>query len=162
MLIRNALFLLAIAGCAPAFAFDDANDSLVDKADRNNFEDFHKDSAQSMWGKDKKKDDKTVTTYQESTPADKKPANDNMMTDTAPGARTTARQTFDKGTELKVREAYKLSSDPSLKNIPTLYEAIESLHRQLNSYCPNGWKKVEEWDLPQANYFYIHYRAICK
>jgi len=142
-------------------AFDDEHDnSTVDKADRFDFQDFHKDSAVTLWGKDKdkKEDSKAINTY------DEKPAQ--LKTETVdPAPVTTSTKTdqkkFDKGQELNVRSSYKLSVDPSLATIPTLFEAIQSLHQQLNGYCPNGWKKEEEWHLPEQNYFYIHYRAKC-
>lgn len=114
-------------------AFDSARDSTVDKADRFEFEDFHKDNAVTLWGKDKDKQE------------DAKKAQGKL----------------DKDQELNVRSPYKLSADPALAAIPTLSEAILDLHEQLNGFCPTGWKKEEEWHLPEANYFYIHYRAKC-
>jgi hypothetical protein len=118
-------------GITSSYAFDDARDSTVDKADHFDFEEFHKDSAVTVWDKNKDKDKKEE------------------------------QKTIDKDQELKVRSAYKLSADPTLAAIPTLFDAIQDLHKQLNSLCPKGWEKKDEWHLPEANYFYIHYRAKC-
>ena len=165
--MKHKLFAIFFLGACssftalPGMAFDDEHDNAtVDKADRFDFQDFHKDSAVSVWGKDKnkKEDSKAINTYDEP-PAPPKPEASNA----APAANPAkpAQQTFDTGQELNVRSAYKLSVDPSFAAIPTLFEAMQSLHQQLNRYCPNGWKKEEEWDLPEAGYFYIHYRAKC-
>jgi hypothetical protein len=164
-------FLTAVFLFPSAQAFDDANDSTVDKADRFDFQNFHKDSAVSIWNKDKdKKDDsKAITTYDDKS----KPQSGQIVTEIVspqpaaakpqqlPAAAQAVSKSYDPGQELKVRSAYKLSVDPSLGAIPTLFEAIQNLHQQLNGFCPRGWKKEEEWHAPEANYFYIYYRAVC-
>jgi len=179
-LLQQFFFIVSLLSAhSLTYAFDSANDSTVDKADRFEFEDFHKDSAVTLWGKDKdkKEETKAITTYKETTSEEPKaqkpegtleteavPAKNNpafVSATEAAKTQTNNTQKYDKGQELKVRSAYKLSVDPSLNAIPTLFEAVQNLHQQLNGYCPDGWKKEEEWHKPEANYFYIHYRAIC-
>lgn len=126
------------------YAFDDANDSTVDKADRFEFEEFHKDKAITLWDdtQDKNKgDDKNI--------------------DAKDTAKAEKPKDLDKGQELQLRSAYKLSVDPALATVPTLFEAIQDLHKQLSNVCKAGWEKKAEWHKPEANYFYIHYRAKC-
>ncbi len=131
-LLQHIFFTISLLSIpALTYAFDDANDRTVDKADHFEFEEFHKDSAVTLWSKDKDEDKKEE------------------------------QKKVDKGQELKVRSAYKLSVDPSLSAIPTLFEAIQDLHKQLNSYCPKGWEKEKEWHQPEQNYFYVYYRASC-
>jgi hypothetical protein len=172
LLLLSALVSLAFFLPA-AQAFDDANDSTVDKADRFDFPNFHKDSAVSIWNKDKDKpdDSKAITTYDDKTKTQggqietevvsPQPAAAKPQLQQKPVSTQTGSKSYDQGQELKVRSAYKLSVDPSLAAIPTLFEAIQNLHQQLNGFCPRGWKKEEEWHAPEANYFYIYYRAVC-
>ena len=163
--MRHRVWSILLAGMImPAFSFaiDIGNESMADKADRFDFEEFHKEKGIVLW---EEKKDKNTTTYEESGKQDKPaPA-------TAPGTMATTavaeenpaltQKTFEKGDELKVREAYKLGNDPALRKVQNLYEATEALHKQLNSYCPNGWAKDSEWHKPEQNYFFIHYSAIC-
>jgi len=131
-ILQHFFFIVSLLSAhSLTYAFDSAKDSTVDKADRFEFEDFHKDNAMTLWGKDKNKKEEQD------------------------------QKSLDKDQELNVRSSYKLSAEPSLSSMPTLFEAMQNLHQQLNISCPKGWKKEEEWHLPEANYFYIHYRAKC-
>lgn len=132
-----------------AYAIDLGNESTADKADHFDFEEFHEEKGITIW---EGKKEKTATTYEESNTGGK-PA--------ASAAAPTGQKSFEKGQELKVREAYKLGSDPALRNIQSLYDATEALHKQLHGLCPNGWAKDSEWHKPEQNYFYIHYSALC-
>ena len=146
-----------------AFAIDNGNNSMVDKADSYDLQNFHKDDSEATWKSDKK--DKPVATYEEKSPAST-PALTATNTEATPDAVKTveannSQQVYESGQSLKVRETYKFSNDPALKNIPTLFEAIENLEKQLNGYCPNGWVKVKEWRKPEAEHFYLYYQASC-
>jgi len=146
-------------------ALDIGNETTADKADRFDFEEFHKEKGIVIW-EDKK--EKETTTYEESSKTEKSataatPAASTTVTAAPVASKNPAvtKNHFAKGDELKVREAYKLGNDPALRNVQSLYEATEALHKQLNGYCPNGWAKDSEWHKPEQNYFYIHYSAVC-
>ena len=165
--MRHKILSILLAGMImPAFSFaiDLGNESTADKADRFDFEDFHKEKGIVLW---EEKKDKNTTTYEESgkqdKPAPATASSTGTVATTAVAEKNHAltQKTFEKGDELKVREAYKLGNDPALRNVRSLYEATEALHKQLNAYCPNGWAKDSEWHKPELNYFYIHYSAIC-
>jgi len=149
----SIITLILLLGSFPAQAIDLGNESMADKADRFNFEEFHKEKGITIW---ENKKEKNTTTYEESDKTAKAaPA-------VAPASSTSVIQkSFQKGDELKVREAYKLGNDPALRNVQSLYDATEALHKQLNGYCPKGWAKDSEWHKPEQNYFYIHYSAVC-
>ena len=154
-----------VAGSA-ALAIDNGNNSMVDKADSYDLQGFHKDTSEATWKSDKK--DKPVATYREeegATPATGT-ANSETEHETSLDAVKTpqanrSQPAYEAGQSLKVRESYKLSNDPTLKNVPTLFEAIESLEKQLNGYCPDGWIKTKEWRKPEAEHLYIYYQASC-
>jgi hypothetical protein len=142
MLHRFFILMIAALLSVTAYALDTGNESMADKADRFKFEDFHKEKGITLW--EEKKDTKELS-------AD--------STATANAASGT--QAFEKGQTLKVREAYKLGNDPALRTLPGLFDAIEALHKQLNSKCPKGWIKEQEWHKPADNAFYIYYQATC-
>ena len=143
MLNRFFALMMTSAFSFTCYALDTGNESTADKADHFHFEEFHNQKGISLWN-DKK--DKT----EKSTPAA------NNATASVSGA-----DTFGEGQTLKVREAYKLGNDPALHSIPSLYDAMEALEKQLNTSCPNGWVKEKEWHKPEADHFYIYYQASC-
>lgn len=120
-----------------AHAIDLGNESMADKADRFDFEEFHKEKGIPLW-EDKK--EKVVT---------------EKMTEPAKAS------SFDKGQVLKVREPYKLGNDPALRSTQSLFEAMEALHKQLNGYCPRGWIKDREWYQPEEGHWYLYHEAVC-
>jgi len=148
--------LILLLGSFNAQAIDIGNESMADKADRFDFEEFHKEKGITIW-EDKK--EKTTTTYETTTYEENNKAAKPVPVASKNPAVT--QKSFQKGDELKVREAYKTGSDPALRNIQSLYDATESLHKQLNGYCPHGWAKDSEWHKPEQNYFFIHYSAVC-
>lgn len=158
--IALAVSLMATA----SQAIDLGNESMADKADRFDFEEFHKEKGITIW---QEKKEKNTTTYEEGSqqakpaPAAATVTNTVVTTPVASQKTTVTQKSFEKGDELKVREAYKLGNDPALRNIQSLFDATEALHQQLNGYCPNGWAKDSEWHKPEQNYFYIHYSAVC-
>jgi len=136
-------------------AIDLGNESMADKADRFDFEEFHKEKGIVIWeGK------KQETTLYEEKPATAKASAASTPVTASQTSATRDQRQFEKGQELKVREAYKLGNDPALRNIQSLYEATEALHRQLNGLCPNGRVRDKEWHKPEQNYFYLHYSAV--
>jgi len=156
---------LILLGTFNAQAIDLGNESMADKADRFDFEEFHKEKGITIW---EEKKEKTSVLYEENSnavkPAPATTSTSSTAVVTAPVASknpAVTQKSFQKGDELKVREAYKLGNDPALRNVQSLYDATEALHKQLNGYCPNGWAKDSEWHKPEQNYFYIHYSAIC-
>lgn len=146
--------LILLLGSFNAQAIELGNEGMADKADRFDFEEFHKEKGITIW-----EGNKQETTLYEEKPAAAKA--DTASTPVASKNPAVTQKSFQKGDELKVREAYKLGNDPALRNIQSLYDATEALHKQLNGYCPNGWAKDSEWHKPEQNYFYIHYGAIC-
>jgi len=156
--------LILLLGSFNAQAIDIGNETMADKADRFDFEEFHQEKGITIW---EEKKEKSTTTYEESSQPSKPAPAEATATNTVVTAPVTHKNTavvqtqFAKGDELKVREAYKLGNDPALRNIQSLFEATEALHQQLNGYCPNGWAKDSEWHKPEQNYFYIHYSAVC-
>lgn len=135
-----------------SYAIDIGNESTADKADRFDFESFHKEKGVTLW---EEKKEKTATIYEENIKSEKSV--------TAPAATKTVStaKKFEKGEVLNVREVYKLGNDPAQRAVQSLYEATEALHKQLNSHCPNGWAKEREWHKPEAASFYIYYQAAC-
>jgi hypothetical protein len=142
-------FISFLASCllsATCYAIDIGNESTADKADRFDFEEFHKDKGITLWEEKKAEEKKEKTGSEKTSTADKS---------------VNADKTFKKGETLKLREAYKLGSDPGQRTVQSLFDATEALHKQLNARCPNGWVKEQEWHKPEAGYFYIHYQASC-
>lgn len=147
MLHRFCLLLLTAVVAANTYAIDVGNESTADKADRFEFEEFHKEKGVVIWEEKKP---------QVATSADGKTADSKNSENKAP-----ENKIYEKGDTLKVREAYKLGSDPALRSTQSLYEATEALHKQLNGLCPSGWLKEREWHMPEAGHFYIYYKATC-
>ncbi len=166
-------------------AIDIGDDEMtVDRSDTNDFEEFHsKDDSKTTWsteGKTTYDEQAAQTATQTTTQSHSGPIieeeviggtsggyeGQSTTTAPAPAASTTAAATPGSedysGQQIGVREAYKLSMDPTLSNVPTLFEAIHSLHVQLSGYCPKGWKKKEEWHEPEDNYYYIYYKVNCE
>lgn len=151
---KQLLLIALISFAVSSFAIDLGDESMADKADRFDFEDFHKEKGVTIWEETK---EKNTTTYEE----DSKSTTAITAAPVASKNPAVIKKQFEKGDELKVREAYKLGNDPALRNLQSLYDATEALHKQLNGFCPNGWAKDSEWHKPEQGYFYIHYSAIC-
>jgi hypothetical protein len=149
----------ALAISSAVLAIDTGNGSMVDKADSYDLQSFHKDESEATWKSDKK--DKPVATYNEKSPATIPTTTNSEAPPDVVKTPNNPRQVYESGQGLKVRENYKLSNDLARNNIPTLFEALESLEKQLNSYCPGGWVKVKEWRKPETDRFYVYYEAIC-
>ena len=144
MLYRSRFLLLSALVACNTYAIDIGNESTADKADRFEFEEFHKEKGVVIW---EEKKPQAVTNADGKTMDSK--------------SSTPEHKTYEKGDSLKVREAYKLGNDPALRGVQSLYEATEALHKQLNGLCTKGWVKDKEWHIPEADYFYIHYKATC-
>jgi hypothetical protein len=151
----NRLFALLVTGVFSfaCHALDTGNESTADKADHFHFEEFHNEKSITLW-EDKK--DKAVTNTISNADSAKTDATKNDS-----GKNVAGKSVYEKGDILKVREPYKLGSDPGLRDIQGLFDATEALHKQLNHFCPNGWQKTEEWHKPGDGHFYIYYQAVC-
>ena len=44
---------------------------------------------------------------------------------------------------------------------PHLHQAILQLHQQMNTACPAGWLKLEEWAAVSERGIQLHYRFAC-
>lgn len=179
-----ALFSILIINLYASFsvlAFDDEDDMTIDRADSYSIEDFHdKDDAIVIWsdeGESLVNGNKAITTYEDQPNTEKTtPTNKRHIQEQEIGLQPTQKPTyrsqtvidqhFDSGQVIKVRAEYKLSQDPTLNSVASLFDAIGGLHLQLNNYCPNGWKKSEEWHLPtpseMGTTYYVHYSVKCK
>jgi len=150
------LVICALSIGSTVLAIDNGNNSMVDKADSYDLQNFHKDDSEATWKSEKK--DRPVATYEEKSST---ATNTEAAPDVVKTLEENPQQVYESGQSLKVRETYKLSNDPGLKNIPTFFEAVESLEKKLNDYCPNGWVKVKEWRKPEASRYYVYFQASC-
>lgn len=128
---------------------------MVDLADSDDFEAFHQqDGSIKLWSNS----ENALFGNKRSA---KKNKNSIEVTESKTDSIVPALELQDSGQLLQVREPYKLSHDPMYASIPTLFEAIESLHKQLNASCAKGWRKKKEWHEPEEKYYYVYYSAVC-
>jgi len=188
MFNRFFLLLSLILFAFNAQGFDDEEDMTVDRADSHDMNEFHeKDDSIVIWNDEGEgvlngSSGKAISTYDEegateqnttsntATNTQKSPIQEETIgatPNTAPQytkPQSAVSRQFESGQAIKVRAEYKLSMDPGLGDVATLFDAVGGLHLQLNNYCPNGWKKEEEWHLPtqRGNTYYLHYAVKCK
>lgn len=148
--------------------------SKADQADSLDFEAFHqeKQGAITIWDSDKSefgglKEKKTTAVYEEMpgrVPAPKQtPATEALSPNEARASALQERQQQEKlargqgynGERFMIRSRY----NPAVHN--STATAIDDLHRQMATLCPQGWIMVREWSLPVAQDFYLHYLFQC-
>lgn len=57
------------------------------------------------------------------------------------------------GVVFNIREPFSVSAGP--------HPAINGLYVQMAAYCPQGWKKLEEWVAPAETGYFLHYQFQC-
>lgn len=117
----------------------------VDLSDSLKFEEFHKDKKNAVKLFDDKSD--IEKTYQES------PANPDA------GATPAAAEEL-KGNRYEIRELYSISGSKRTGYTPNT--VVQALYLQMQGYCPNGWKKLDERSVPDgSDAFYMYYSFEC-
>lgn len=141
------LFITALTFALPGHAEEQMD---VDLSDSLNFQEFHKDKkdAVKLW---EDKDENVEKPYQqgeaEATPAE--------ATAKAPAAKEDI-----EGKRYEIRELYSISgSDRTGYNPNTV---VQALFLQMQGYCPNGWRKLDERSEPDGgDAFYMYYAFEC-
>lgn len=148
------LFSLALA----SFSVFAAEDMDVDLSDSLDFEAFHKDKKEAVKLWDAKEVKKTYEN--EDTPpasATDQPATTAVPADTSAPTTDTASS---KGNRYEIRELYSISGSKRTGYTPNT--VVQALFLQMQGYCPNGWKKLDERSVPDGgDAFYMYYSFEC-
>ncbi len=147
MNVSTSVLTLIIAGLLAQFAI--AEEPLdIDQANSLDFQGFHKTKKEaiklydSQYGgilnpKDKQGNDPAATAVakQESAP----PAEQNKR--------------------YEIRELYTMSKSERTGLTPTT--VVQALHLQMQGFCPEGWRKLDEWTKPEDGDYYMYYQFEC-
>lgn len=59
----------------------------------------------------------------------------------------------------EIRELYAMGKSERTGLTPTT--VIQALHLQMQGFCPEGWRKLDEWTKPDNGDYYMYYQFEC-
>ncbi len=147
MNVSKLLLPLIITGLLPLLVI--AEEPMdIDQANSLDFQGFHKT----------KKDAVKLYDSQEGgifNPQDKgntePPAAEAMATQSPPVAEPSKRY--------EIRELYAITK--SERTGLTATTVVQALHLQMQGFCPEGWRKLDEWTKPDDGDYYMYYQFEC-
>lgn len=59
----------------------------------------------------------------------------------------------------EIRELYTMTKSERTGLTPTT--VVQALHLQMQGFCPEGWRKLDEWTRPDDGDYYMYYQFEC-
>lgn len=59
----------------------------------------------------------------------------------------------------EIRELYTMAKSERTGLTPTT--VVQALHLQMQGFCPEGWRKLDEWTRPDDGDYYMYYQFEC-
>ena len=147
MNVSKSLLPLIITGLLPLLVI--AEEPMdIDQANSLDFQGFHKT----------KKDAVKLYDSQEGgifNPKDKQGAEPTVAAVQAEQSPPVAQQSK----RYEIRELYTLAKSERTGLTPTT--VVQALHLQMQGFCPEGWRKLDEWTKPDAGEYYMYYQFEC-
>lgn len=68
-------------------------------------------------------------------------------------------KTVEAGKSYEIRELYATSRSERTGYTPST--VMQALHLQMQGFCPQGWRKLDERSVPDGDAFYMYYTFEC-